>query len=215
LEQSEPEPESILQDHTVNTPAREADLMRLGVVLGQNEAFEWIRGRCTAAVAANLTMLKESGKYKLLTPDWEDFCPNYLRISRSEADKTIRLFQEFGEKYFAVAQFTPISAQTYRAIEPAVKEGSIHCNGDVIDLVPENAKEVAAAVAQLRDAAKKKTPPTDSQRLLAIDKRFGAILAELAEFSCHGQESEHWKQFATTLQRMRAGLAQLAEENQM
>ena len=195
----------------------QSELLNLGVILGQNEALEWVSGRCTAARAANLAMIKETGRYKTLTPDWEDFCPNYLKISRSEADKTIRLFQEFGENYFKIAQLAPVSAETYRAIEPAIQDGAIHYNGEVLDMVAGNAKQVAAVVAQIRrdTAEMRKANVDDRRKLLSLDKQCGAILAEFAEFSGRGHDHEHWKQFAATLERMRAGIAQIARENEM
>jgi hypothetical protein len=198
-------------------PAEPSALLGLGVVLGRNEALDWVSGRCSAARAANLLMIKETGKYKVLTPHWQDFCPNYLKMSRAEVDRIIRLYQEFGENYFKVAQFAPVSAETYRAIQPAIQDGAIHYNGEVLDMAADNAKQVAAVVAQIRrdTAEMRKANVDDRRKLLALDKKCGAILSEFAEFSGRGHDDEHWKQFAATLERMRAGIAQIARESQL
>ena len=119
--------------------------------------------------------MRETGAYKVVSPDWEAFCPKYLNMSRSEADKNIRLFQEFGEKYFTVAQFAPVSAETYRAIEPAIQEGAIHYKGEAIELIVENARQVSAVIGQLRrdTAETKKANVDDRKKLLALDKQCG------------------------------------------
>ncbi len=46
---------------------------------------------------------------------WLEFCPKYLKISRTEADRTIKLLEEFGPTYFemrgALAKKTPESPE--------------------------------------------------------------------------------------------------------
>ena len=86
--------------------------------------------------------------------DWRDFCSRYLRMSGSQADKIIHLWEEFGEGFFKVAQLTRISPQTYRAIAPAVREEALHLNGEVIELRVENSRQLAEAVARHRRAKK-------------------------------------------------------------
>ena len=58
-----------------------------------------------------------------------------LKISGSEADKIIRLWEEFGASYFELAQLIRISPEGYRAIEPAVKDGALHHEGEAIELM--------------------------------------------------------------------------------
>jgi len=125
-------------------------LLDLGVVLGQTQAFGMIAGRCTAAQALGLKRLREEKLYKSCALTWEDFCRGHLKISKPEADRTIRLFDEFGPDYFDLSALTRISPETYRAIAPAVKDGAIHFNGEAIPLKPENSRIVSAAVAELR-----------------------------------------------------------------
>jgi hypothetical protein len=68
--------------------AENAALPELGIALGQNHAFGLIAGRCSAAQAEGLRRRRDEKPYKRCTEKWDDFCPKYLKISRSEADRT-------------------------------------------------------------------------------------------------------------------------------
>src|SRR5215471_14052996 len=103
-----------------DTAAADAALLELGVILGQNHAFGLIAGRCSAAQAESLARIREEKLYKRCAPTWDDFCPKYLKISRVEADRTIKLWQEFGPAYFEVSQLTRVSPEAFRAIAPAI-----------------------------------------------------------------------------------------------
>jgi len=83
---------------------------------------------------------------------WDDFCPKYLNMSRGEADRIIRLLDEFGPAYFEVSQLRRISAGTFRAIAPAVSDGVLHHKGEAIPLDAGNSYKVAAAIAEMRSA---------------------------------------------------------------
>ncbi len=137
-----------------------AGLMELGFALGQSHTFGLVAGRCSAAQAMGIRRLREEKLFKRCCEKWEDFCPRYLNMSRGEADRIIRLLDEFGPAYFEVSQLTRISAETFRAIAPAVSDGVLHHNGEAIPLDGENAYKVAAAVAEMRSALPKKSPDT-------------------------------------------------------
>ena len=143
-------------------PAEQAGLLELGVALGQNHAFSLIAGRCSAAQAEGLRRLREEKLYKRCTEKWDDFCPRYLKISRSEADRTIKLWEEFGAAYFELSQLTRVSPETFRAIAPAIQDGALHYRGEAIELNPENFRKVAAVVAELRSAIPKRAPASRS-----------------------------------------------------
>jgi len=142
---------------------------------------------------------------------WDDFCPPYLNMCRAEADKIIRLYKEFGPEYFRVSESTRVSAETYRAIAPAVQDGAIHCDGEVIDLVPQNSEKVAAAVAQLRRQAIQK-PPDPGKSFRTLDKRCAAILAELNSFAA-GNAGD--AQFRQLFERVWLGIEQIRETHQL
>jgi hypothetical protein len=122
----------------------------LGAALGQVNAFGAVAARCSAAQAALLARVRQEKLYKNRTEHWEKFCPEYLKMSRSEADKRIALWNEFGATYFDVSQFASISAETYRLMAPSIKSGAIHLEDEIIQLNPENAQKVAAAVSEFK-----------------------------------------------------------------
>jgi hypothetical protein len=137
--------------------AENTELLEAGIALGQTNAFALIAGRCSAAQAEGIRRLREQKLYKRCTEKWEDFCPKYLKMSRVEADRTIRLVEEFGPTYFELSQLTRVSPETYRAIAPNIENGVLHHNGEAIELNVENSRKVAGAVAEMRGAIAKKT----------------------------------------------------------
>jgi hypothetical protein len=194
--------------------AEDADLLELGVTLGHNQAFSLVAGRCSAAQAQSLRQLREERKYLKVSPTWKDFGPRYLGMSSSQADRIIAMLDEFGPGYFELAQLTRISADTYRAVEPVVKDHALHFNGEVITLDPENARKVAAAVAELRREAAVNPPRPEKQpeeRILDIDKRFDRIIADIAHLA--RQNGDNWPLCAHSIIRMGSELGRLIEEN--
>jgi hypothetical protein len=97
-------------------------------------------------------------------------------MSKRSANQIIALFDEFGPSYFEVSQVTRISPETYRAIQPAIRDGALHHQGRAIALIEANSQEVAAAVAEIRK--EKQTPPASTvpERLSDIDKRFQGVV---------------------------------------
>jgi len=191
-------------------PAESAGLLTLGVALGENVAFGVVSGRTAAAQAACLQRVREEKLFQVLEPSWEQFCPKYLRISRAEADRTIRLWEEFGSGYFEMAQLTRVSPETYRAIAPAVKDGSLHVDGEAIELNAENSRKVAAAVSRLRRAIPGRTAlrnPIEDLRQRSI-----ALLQEFEEIAQKERDGENWPQLTATLQLLRSELTRIAAE---
>src|SRR5690348_3566993 len=115
-------------------PADKAELLELGVAVGQNHAFGLVAGRCSAAQAEGLRRLRDQKLYKRCTEKWGEFCPRYLKMSRAEVDRTIQLLEEFGPAYFEVSQLTRISRETFRTIAPSIGNGVLHHNGEAIEL---------------------------------------------------------------------------------
>jgi len=106
-----------------------------------------VAGRCTAAQALGLKRLREKKLHKPYAETWEDFCRMHLKISETEANHIIHLLDEFGPDYLSA--LTPISPETYRAIAPIVKDGTLDFDGQAVALRPENSREVTAAVAKM------------------------------------------------------------------
>ena len=172
------------------------DVLDLGFALGQNHAFGLIAGRCSAAQAETLRRVREEKLYFKLNPVWKDFCPEYLGMSSAHADQVIRVLREFGPSYFALSQLTKISPEVYRAIAPAVKDGVLEHKGEIIELAPENAKKVAAAVSEMRREIQKKLPPPPpatparAEPAADVDSRFDSLMRDLATIRDRQQLSD-------------------------
>jgi hypothetical protein len=163
----------------------------VGIALGQSQTFGVMAGRCSAAQAQVIRRLREEKLYKQCCEKWDDFCPSYLHMCRSEADRFIRLLEEFGPAFFEMSQFTRISASAFRAIAPAITDGALHHDGEAIALIPENSRKVAAAVAEMRSAVPKKPAepsnpeplPITLQRIEEVAGRCAASLNELSNIA--------------------------------
>jgi hypothetical protein len=194
-------------------PAETAGMLDLGSVLGQNQAFGLIAGRCSAAQAASLKRLREEKKYKRVTEHWRDFCSCYLRMSQTQADKIIQLWDEFGAGFFKVAQLTRISPDTYRAIAPSIREDALHLNGEVIELSAENSRKVADAVAGARRVRKPARQLAMHQRLAQLDKRCMKIAAEMREIARKEGCGENWLLFTSIVTRHCDALRVIQSQN--
>jgi hypothetical protein len=145
-------------------PIEAAGSLELGTMIGQRKAFGLIAGRCSAAEAGAIRRIREERLYQASKLHWDEFCQVHLGMCRAQADRLIRLLEEFGPDYFEVAQLTRVPPEAYRAIAPAVKDGHIHWRNEAIALIPENSQKVAAAVASLRNAAKAEVPPAKAEQ---------------------------------------------------
>jgi hypothetical protein len=198
--------------------AEDVELLDLGSVLGQNLTFGLVAGRCSAAQAASLRRLREERIYKRVAPNWRDFCPQFLKMSRTQADQVIQLLDEFGPAYFELAQLTRVSAETYRAIAPSIRDGVLHSHGDAIDLTVENTRKVAAAIAEFRRTLPVKKPAPQlpmHERLAELDKRCSVMIAEFEEISVKERRGENWLLFTATLARMASALRRIEMDNGM
>ena len=206
----------------------QAALLELGVALGQHHAFGLIAGRCSAAQAEGLRRLREEKLYKRCSEKWEDFCPRFLKLSRSEADRTIKLWEEFGSAYFELSQLTRISAEAFRAIAPAIQDGALHFRGEVIELNPGNSRRVAAAVAELRSAIPKRTAESRSLmreveglcheadltvRIGKLNECCTALVAEFEKISRHKGLGPARLLWNSAVINVRSELARVAAEN--
>ena len=158
------------------------EMLDVGMILGQNQAFGFMAGRCSAAQAESIRRLRNEKLYKRVTEHWKEFCPRYLKMSGAQADSIIRLWEEFGAGYFEIAQLTRVSPETYRALAPAVENGVLNLNGQQIELTIENSRKVAAAVSEVRRSLPAKTtaaPPVIG-RIDRLDQLCTAIIDEFA-----------------------------------
>lgn len=205
-----------MQEPISGLPADDAGLLDLGSVMGQCHTFGAIAGRCSAAHAATLKRLREERCYLRVSANWRAFCNEYLKLSQTQADYIIQLWDEFGAGYFELAQLTRISSETFRAVAPSIHNGAVHCNGQVIELSVENPRRVAAVVAELRrslPAARPPRPVSMPQPLSQLDKRCARIVAEFEAISKQEQHGDHWLRFTGILMRWSAALRRIESEN--
>ena len=187
--------------------------LQLGVVLGRHEAFSNMAGRCTAAEAASLHKIRTEKLYRCRASEWEEFCSLHLKISKAHADRLIRLWEEFGAGYFEVAQLTRISPATYRAIAPKVINGYLRFNGALIELKADNAREVAAAVAQLRDEHRDPAQQLN-HRLSALERKCSAVISEFEDFLTVSLSGESQARVLNLLRDTAASLSSLVSDVQ-
>jgi hypothetical protein len=157
--------------------------------------------------------MRDERAYQKCGMSWEEFCPAYLKICRSEADRIIRLWQEFGAGYFEIAQLTRISPGTYRAIASSVKDGRLLHNGESIALNSENSRKVAAAVAEMRrevSAAKDSAPPQVGERLMELDKLCDSVIREFRRIAREKRNEVDRIGLSCVLYRLHDALADLA-----
>jgi hypothetical protein len=149
-------------DESIIRPLRTEDgAFELGEILGGRRAFSTVAGRCSAADAACLKRMRDKKMYRVKAESWGEFCPKYLGMSKTHANRIIHQLEEFGPEYFELTQLTRISPEQYRMIAPSVREHAFHSNGEAIALIPENAEKIATALEELRKSAKPQPRPTE------------------------------------------------------
>ena len=159
------------------------DSFEIGALVGERKTLSKVAGGCSAADAQCLRKIRESKQYLSKSPTWEEFCPKFLGLSKGHANRLIRYLEEFGPGYFELTQLTHVTPEQFRAIAPAVRENNIHLNGEAIALLPENSDRIAAAVAELQQAAAEAVDAPVSKRLAVYERRFDRLIVEFAEFS--------------------------------
>lgn len=171
-----------MKDFETTPPPDEGDF-ELGMMLGTRKAFAAVAGRCSAADAECMRRIREQKLYLTRAANWEEFCPQYLGLSKAQANRLIRYLEEFGPDYFEVAQLTRITPEQYRAIAPAIRDKSVYVNGEAIALIPENSDRVTAAVAELRRAVGPRPNVSVEERMTALGRRFDQLAADYEEFA--------------------------------
>jgi hypothetical protein len=167
----------------LKTTESSADDFELGMMLGSRRAFASVAGRCSAADAECLRRVRDKKLYASRAATWEEFCPKFLGLSKAHANRIIRYLEEFGPDYFELAQLTRVTPQQYRAIAPAIREKSIHVEGEAIALLPENSDRIAEAVAELREKASAPPSVRVVEQMATFGRRFDRLTADFGEFS--------------------------------
>ena len=72
-----------MQETNTVLPAADAGEFTLGVMLGSRKAFAAVAGRCSAADAECLRRIRDRKLYLSRAATWEEFCPEYLGLSKT------------------------------------------------------------------------------------------------------------------------------------
>jgi hypothetical protein len=208
-----------MQLNDVSTPAFE-----LGTWVGRRQAFALLANKCSAADAECLKQIRESKGYKSVAADWEQFCPRYLGLSRSHADKLIHQLEEFGTAYFELSQIVRIPESAYRAISGAISGHSIEYEGETIAISKENGPRVAQVVRLLRQEADQCSrrlvdtllampmaiPTEQRKKLRAVRKRLEAGFQQLETISGSDLLDQDRAEAVALIEYGRERLAQLS-----
>lgn len=118
--------------------------------LGRHDAFDMVGRHCSAADVICLKQIREEKLYLDVSPNWDQFCKEELRSSRTKIDGVIGNFDELGPAFFELAALTRVTANEFRQLAPAVIAGGISVDGEVVAIAPENRAKLEAAVSGVR-----------------------------------------------------------------
>jgi hypothetical protein len=127
-----------------------AQYVDIGTRIGRGQAFGMIANHSLAAQAACMRQIRESEEYKTLDLTWEEFCRQYVGMSRRHADELIHNLEEFGAAYFRLSEIIRVSPETYRQIADKVEGEEIEIEGHMVLIAPENAPRIRTAIQRLR-----------------------------------------------------------------
>jgi len=184
----------------------------LGEMIGLRKAFGSVAGRCSAAAAASIKRMRDQKLFRSRAETWEQFCPKHLGLSSTHANRLIRYLEEFGPEFFHVSQLTRISPREYRALRPAVKDGSLIRNGEAIALIPENTEKVIRTIEAWREEARTSAPPKwgyPVESLPALEKRGLKVAQEFADMFRSRPSDEHRARMLAALERVRRELCRV------
>jgi hypothetical protein len=186
----------------------DADFL-LGEILGSRRAFSSVAARCSAVEAALLRRMRDEKLFTTRSETWDEFCPQFLGMSRASANRIIGLLEEFGADYFHLAQLTRITPTEFRAIAGSVRDSAVHWDGEAIALIRENSKKIADAVDALRKTAPEPTQkkPSREKRIAALQRACAQVASEFAELSgeqvSHREKPSLWSVRAELLNRIK------------
>ena len=130
-------------------PYRSLPIFDLAVMLGQKRAFSLVTGKCMAADAQALRLIRESKAYRELNLTWDRFCRQHVGISRPIVDRTIRQLEELGPAYFELASILHITSDQFRQIAGSVDAEGVLFEEEKIPIVADNIPKLACAVDAL------------------------------------------------------------------
>jgi len=130
-------------------PDRSQPILDLAVLLGQKRAFSLVTGKCMAADAQALRLIREGKAYRELNLTWDQFCRQHVGITRPVVDRIIRQLEEYGPAYFELASVLHITPDQYRQIAGSVDAQGVLYEDEKIPIVADNIPKLARAVDAL------------------------------------------------------------------
>ena len=197
------------------------DAFDVGALVGERRTLSKLAGNCSAADAICLRKIRETKQYLAKTGTWEEFCPQYLGISRASADRLIRYLEEFGPESFETMQQLGLSQREYRLLAPQVKDQALHHAGQAIRLLPENGPQIHAALREIRQIAAKREEaapqekPTPQERLNTLADRCDEVVGEFRALFQLGPGEKDRKRLAAKLQRTTTALIGVGVEQKV
>ncbi len=188
---------------------KQEEAIELGSWLGRRQAFNGIGGRCSAADAVCLARMKKDQMHKRVGLTWEEFCTKRIGVSRSLADKTIRLLEEFGETYFQLNGTTPIAPDDYRQIAAAVSPKGIQVGDEVIPIAPQNSAALASAIDSLKQRSVRALPAPAKPEPVSVRKPLKKLLDTLDELEKLMAGGVSWNDHALARTLLRGSLERL------
>ena len=176
------------------------EFIEAGSWVGRQQAFAIVASHASAAQAASLKEMRSSRAFERVGMTWDQFCPEYVGISRTHADRLIDQYDEFGETYFRLTQLARISPQAYRQIAGKIQDDVLEFEDEKIPLIASNVPKIRVALkklrADLRTArvnAKERPPLTVKEFTMRVDNLAGDV-----------HRAASGSQTATELQAIRA-----------
>jgi hypothetical protein len=157
------------------------DEMEMARLLGARQAFGLVAGRCSAADATILRDIRETKRYLSFSPTWQEFCDKHLHLSKTHANYLIRLLNDFGPNYFALAQLTRITPDEFRKIRALVTDNGLEYGGQAIALIEKNTDRLTEAVSSLRQKETLPLKPLEpwARKLEQVERRLFQSLRQL------------------------------------
>jgi hypothetical protein len=188
------------------------DMFDLGAWLGRKQAFTLIAGRCSAATVVCLRKIREGKRYRALGLTWEEFCRQRAGVSRAFADKAIQQLETLGPLYFELSSVTRITPDDFRRIAEAVTDQGISYAGDTIEIIPENAPQLAQAIEILTSGAAgaELIPETPMRTLARVERSIRSALADLERLAAMPLDTIDQEKLSITLTDARDTLDRIA-----
>ena len=187
------------------------DGFAIGALVGERRTLSKLAGGCSAADAECMRKIRESKQYLAKAKTWDEFCPKYLGISRTSADRLIRHLEEFGPESFGAMQQLGLSPREYRLLAQRMEGKLLLLEGEPVELVPENGSKIHAALREMRHAPEK----SPEERYSALAGQCRQIVAEFRALCDLKPGKEDRGKLSNEIQNMTAELFRVAMDHRL